>query len=587
MSDNYSGSPIFPAEDPHQVQQQPHPQQPQPGWADAEPTALLPPVPPLPPQGQGWDQTQPPQGQGWDQAQPPPSSHFSQIHEKYATTEVPLPPLPPQQGQGQPADPAWPEHWTQQPAQAGTPAPPPAWQPQQQMQQPQPGWAGPEQPGYATPPQQGQQPQAPQYAAQQYPAQPQAPQYPAQQAQPQPNWADAEQTAMLPPVPSGYAAPPPQAYPPYPPQQQLQAQPQQQLQAEPLAPGATGWTDAPVAYAAPSSLRETFAAAQPTGPAGSFAPPPPPQLDQQPPGGSLREAFAAARPTGPVAPGQQAPAQPFATAATAAPGAPAAFAAPAAPAARTGSPIIDPGIQPAAATLALAVLLALAALLGRFGLVVPVLLLQAVTAAGWFRLNGMWPARQGIALAALGGFTADAAALAAAGGTAPAVLAGTLGGFFLLVLILQIFRPSNPDERFYALTVSASATVMTVLAGSFLAAGTLSHHGWSTGAVVVVGALSAGVATAVSALPMLPAKLDFAAGGVAGLVVGALLGVLSGVGLGGGLALGLAAGVCALVGRRVAAYDFPSRFVHLTAGVVLPLACAAPAVFLVGHLLAG
>ena len=602
----YSGSPIFPAEDPSRT---PRP--------DAEPTALIPPVPP-------------------QAAQPPAGSSFSQIHEKYATTEVPLPPqafeqpqqqfqqqaYAPQQGfeapqafepqQGLPpqaasADPSWPEHWTQ-PAQ-GAPAPPPAWQPQQQGFEPQPqDWSQPPAPAW--------QPQQPAHAAP-----PQQPPYTEPQHQPyaappqQPGWTDAEQTTLLPPIPpSDYPAPdypgtpqpgtpapgylgtpsypapgpgqagpqaPGSGYPAdpsgFPPQPYPAAGPAQSQTpgVEPLAPGATGWSDAPLAYGVPSSLRETFAAAQPTGPAGSYAVPPPTPLEVQPPGGSLREAFAAAVPTGPAAPGYDLPPQAAAPATAAA------------PAARTGSPIIDPGIQPAAATLALAVLLALAALLGRFGLVVPLLLLQAVTAAGWFRLNGMWPARQGIALAALGGFTADAAALAASGGTAPAVLAGTLGGFFLLVLILQIFRPSNPDERFYALTVSASATVMTVLAGGFLAAETLTHTGWSTGAAVVVGALSAAVATVVSALPMLPARAGFAAGAGAGPVLGALLGALTGVGLGGGLLLGLAAGGCALIGRRVAGYDFPSRFVHLTAGVVLPLACAAPAVFLVAHLLAG
>ncbi|MBC3843552.1 hypothetical protein GXW82_35165 [Streptacidiphilus sp. 4-A2] len=205
-------------------------------------------------------------------------------------------------------------------------------------------------------------------------------------------------------------------------------------------------------------------------------------------------------------------------------------------------------------------------------LVVPVVLLQAVTAAGWFRLNGMWPARQGIALAALGGFVADAAMLAAAGGTAPAVLAGTLGGFFLLVLILQIFRPSNPDERFYALTVSASATLMTVLAACFTAAVTLTHHGWSSGAVVTTGALAAGVATLVSAVPKLPAPAAFAAGAVAGLLCGVGVGSASGLGLPAAALLGLAAGGCALIGRRVAAYDFPSRFVHFTAGIAVRLA---------------
>jgi hypothetical protein len=629
----YSGTPIFPAEDPYAAgqqpqphpQQQPYPQQPQQSqqqWSDAEPTAMFPPVPPLP--------------GARDEVQPPPSSRFGQIHEKYATTEVPLPPqlLQEQQAasyqeqqapllQERPA-PAWPENW-EQPARNAPPAataPPAGWQPAQPQQQ----WAdadqtamlppvpsGYPQPGqHPTPGQQpmpgqhlqpGQQPmpdehlqpgqhshpgQQPMPGQHLQPGQHSMAPHPGQHPQPGPQalqpqpWADAEQTAMLPPIPSApfgaQPQPQPQAFSQQPPAQHFAqpqelgqpqqfaqtqfAQPQPQPLAEPLGPEAT------TAYAAPASLRETFAAAQPTGPAGAYAPPPPPPLEAQVgDGGSLRQAFAAAPPTGPDL------AQPAA-------------AAPVAPR-RTGSPIIDPGIQPAAATAALAVLLALAALLGRPGLVLPVLLLQAVTAAGWFRLNGMWPARQGIALAALGGFTAVAAMLAASGGTAPAVLAGTLGGFFLLVLILQIFRPSNPDERFYALTVSASATVMTVLAGCFLAAGTLTHHGWSSGAVVTVGALSAGAATAVSALPALPAKAGFGAGAAAGLVAGALLGPVTGVGVGGGVLLGLVAGACALVGRRVAGYDFPSRFVHLTAGVVLPLTCAAPAVFLVGHLLAG
>lgn len=312
------------------------------------------------------------------------------------------------------------------------------------------------------------------------------------------------------------------------------------------------------------SLRETFAAAQPTGP-GRGAPEgvyvgavlAPGQSPLEFGGGSLREAFADAQPTGPVT----------------APPAPAGVAA---PRARTGSPIIDPGVQPAAITLVLGALIGVAALAGKFGLVVPVALLQAVTAAGWFRLNGMWPARQGIALAALGGFVADAAILAAsAHSSGPAILAGTLGAFFLLVLILQIFRPSNPDERFYALTVCASATVATVLAGGFLAVG--------SGKAVLAGALAAGVSAAVSSALRRPAAIGFAAGGVVGLLTGAGLAAATGLGMSEGLLLGLGAAGCALIGRRVAAYDFPSRFVHMTAGVALPLALAAPVVYLIAR----
>ncbi|WP_006348350.1 hypothetical protein [Streptomyces sp. SID5473] len=39
------------------------------------------------------------------------------------------------------------------------------------------------------------------------------------------------------------------------------------------------------------------------------------------------------------------------------------------------------------------------------------------------------------------------------------------------------------------------------------------------------------------------------------------------------------------MGLRVASYDYPSRFVHFTAGVALPLTLAAPAVYLVGRIL--
>ncbi|MFE1783501.1 hypothetical protein ACFW9F_13130, partial [Streptomyces sp. NPDC059506] len=88
-----------------------------------------------------------------------------------------------------------------------------------------------------------------------------------------------------------------------------------------------------------------------------------------------------------------------------------------------------------------------------------------------------------------------------------------------------------------------------------------------------------------------------AAGGVAGgggrrpgpaagvIAAGAVAG--SGAALDGvrGAVLGLTAGLCALAGLRVASYDFPSRFVHFTAGVSLPLALAAPAVPVVAGML--
>ncbi|MHC5905626.1 hypothetical protein ACVNF4_17250, partial [Streptomyces sp. S6] len=63
---------------------------------------------------------------------------------------------------------------------------------------------------------------------------------------------------------------------------------------------------------------------------------------------------------------------------------------------------------------------------------------------------------------------------------------------------------------------------------------------------------------------------------------GIAVGGMNGVGTVGAL-VGAGAAVCALIGHRVASYDYPSKFVHCTAGVALPLALAAPAVYVLGR----
>ncbi|MEV8227515.1 hypothetical protein AB0P41_15930 [Streptomyces sp. NPDC079167] len=239
------------------------------------------------------------------------------------------------------------------------------------------------------------------------------------------------------------------------------------------------------------------------------------------------------------------------------------------------SPVIAPGIQPAAITAGLGVLLALGAAIGPYALLVPLVLLQAVTAAGWFRLNGMWPARQGIALAFAGGVVADVVLLAAGRDNAPAAILGTLGVWVLLTLVLQLRSRAGADERMYGLTATVASAALAVLAAGHLAA---------VPDAVTVGGLAVAAAVLVRALP-LPGPVS---------VVGALL-VAAGAGLAGGAFtdfgaqaafLGFAAGGCALIGLRVASYDYPSRFVHMTAGVALPLTAAAPAVYLIGRAIA-
>ncbi|MEU6685075.1 hypothetical protein [Streptomyces sp. NPDC046832] len=236
------------------------------------------------------------------------------------------------------------------------------------------------------------------------------------------------------------------------------------------------------------------------------------------------------------------------------------------------SPIIEPGMQPAALTALLGLLLAGAAAVGTYALLVPLVVLQAVTAAGWFRLNGMWPARQGIALGFAGALAADAALLAS--GRSPSAILGTLGVWVLLALVLQLRSHADPDERMYGLMATVAASALAIVAGGYLAA---------EADAVTVGAVGVAVAVLARALP-LPTPASVVVSLLAAAGAGIAAGSATGLGTPGAL-LGAGAAACALIGHRVASYDYPSRFVHFTAGVALPLAAAAPAVYVLGRAL--
>ncbi|MFJ3671931.1 hypothetical protein ACIPSE_36305 [Streptomyces sp. NPDC090106] len=236
------------------------------------------------------------------------------------------------------------------------------------------------------------------------------------------------------------------------------------------------------------------------------------------------------------------------------------------------SPVIEPGMQPAALTALLGLLLSGAAAVGSYALLVPLVALQAVTAAGWFRLNGMWPARQGIALAFLGALVADAALLVA--DRAPSAILGTLGVWVLLCLVLQLRSHADPDERMYGLMATVTSSALAIVAAGYLAA---------DADAVTVGAAGVAVAVLARALP-LPTPASVVVSLLAAAGAGIAVGGMTGIGSEGAL-LGAGAGVCALIGHRVASYDYPSRFVHFTAGVALPLAAAAPAVYVLGRAL--
>ncbi|MGW5196407.1 hypothetical protein [Streptomyces spiralis] len=238
------------------------------------------------------------------------------------------------------------------------------------------------------------------------------------------------------------------------------------------------------------------------------------------------------------------------------------------------SPIIEPGMQPAALTALLGLLLAGAAEVGTYALLVPLVVLQAVTAAGWFRLNGMWPARQGIALGFAGALVADAAVLGAGRDHAPAAILGTLGVWVLLSLVLQLRSHADPDERMYGLMATVAASALAILAAGYLAGGA---------DAVAVGAAAVAVAVLARALPI-PTAASVGVSLLAAAGAGIAAGGMTGLGSKGAL-LGAGAAVCALIGHRAASYDYPSRFVHFTAGVALPLTAAAPAVWVLGRAL--
>ncbi|MFE2263319.1 hypothetical protein [Streptomyces griseosporeus] len=238
------------------------------------------------------------------------------------------------------------------------------------------------------------------------------------------------------------------------------------------------------------------------------------------------------------------------------------------------SPVIEPGMQPAALTALLGLLLSGTAALGTYALLVPLVVLQGVTAAGWFRLNGMWPARQGIALAFLGALAADAAVLTAGREHGPAAILGTLGVWVLLCLVLQLRSHADPDERMYGLMATVVSAALSVVAAGHLAAGL---------DAVKVGAAAVAVALLARALP-LPTPASVVVSLLAAAGTGVAVGGMAGLGAKGAL-LGAAAAACALIGHRVASYDYPSRFVHFTAGVALPLTAAAPVVYVLGRTL--
>ncbi|WP_051698565.1 MULTISPECIES: hypothetical protein [Streptomyces] len=574
--------------DPHQAQQPPHPygedahgrplppyqSEPQPAWAPPASGA---------PQGQQYapqDESQPHhQSQYEPQYGPQYGSQYGPSYDAMyeVTYEVTRVTEPPPGSSGGPASPGGPPERQALPRaadatfelprvtdSAGPPGSPQPYAPEQ-YGQPAPG------PSHGPGPLPGPAPQPQPQPQPQHMAQPQP--QPRQTAQPQPPhqpqpYAHPGAAGPLPPEHHPRSQPMPQPHPaPHPP---AGSQPQPQPYAQPHAhphqqpqpqaqPHATPYAPQPH----PQAQGHPQAQAQPQAPQAQPHPQSQPHPQAAP--GGVATAAAPAAPAGAAAPAAGTPGTAAPAAATSRGARP-----------RTGSPIIPPGFPSAGVTTVLAALLAATAPLGQGALTAAVVLLQALTAAGWYRLNGMWPARQGIALAFVAGLSADAGLLLTDGpGSTPTVLIGAAGVWCVLSLVLQLRNNSSPDERLYAVTAGFAATGLTVLAAGVIPA---------EPEAVTLGAAAVAGAALLRAVP-LPAVLSLliALAAAAGAAVGAAQ--LNGVENLDAALLGAGVGVCALVGLRVASYDWPSRFVHMTAGVALPLTLATPALHILGNVL--
>jgi hypothetical protein len=234
-------------------------------------------------------------------------------------------------------------------------------------------------------------------------------------------------------------------------------------------------------------------------------------------------------------------------------------------------------------TAVVAGLVALAATAGQVPLTAAVVFVQIVIAIGWYRLAPV-PSRHGsLALTLAAAAAADIALLAQGRAITVGPLAVVLGFAFVGVFVHELLRR---DGRAY-LTASVAATsagfTLAVLTAT-LVAERAAPGGRS---VVVTGMAAVAAASVLSSLPM-PAPISVIVGTVAGLAAGGAVGrTLDDLGLGRGLTMGAVAGLFAATAGYVVAAARSSRRAVLSAAVMLPIAFAGPAMYVLGRILVG
>jgi hypothetical protein len=228
-------------------------------------------------------------------------------------------------------------------------------------------------------------------------------------------------------------------------------------------------------------------------------------------------------------------------------------------------------------------LLALGAAAGRLPFAAAVIFVQAVLAVGWYRLAPVPSRRGSLGLTLAAAAAADAALLAQGRAITVGPLATVLAFTLIATMIHEVLRR---DGRAYVIaSIAATTTGCTLVV---LAAALLAERAAPGGrAVLITGMAAVAAAAVVSSIPM-PPTVSVVAGTLAGLGAGGAVGrTFDELGLGRGLVLGIVAGLFAATAGYVVAAARSSRRAVLSAAVMLPIAFAAPAVYVLGRILVG
>ncbi len=228
--------------------------------------------------------------------------------------------------------------------------------------------------------------------------------------------------------------------------------------------------------------------------------------------------------------------------------------------------------------LALAAALSVAALLGPWPLAAAVLVVQVVIMISWLEAIGA-PGGRGAQVVVLAVAVAADLVLVVPSATRPGLVLAPLGLSVLAVVGHQLARRGGRLRVVRSLTATSSAAVLVAFVAMLIPLARLD----SGDQLVIAGLLAAGLCALVVPLPV-PGWATAVLSVVAGAACAAGVGAAGSLGGMPGAALGASAALAAAVGAGVA--RVADRSVPALAAA-LPLATAAPVVYLLGRALLG